>query len=472
MAAQIKQSHQLSQSLRITPQLQQAIKMLQLSRMELEAELRKEMQENPLLEEGLQLSEEDVKVHESAEEEAQVDMQDPREQDEFDWEKYLDSSQSSAHSFSDVETGESMNYENFISVGQSLQEHLIWQMQLSYTNDKERENIRLLVDSINSDGYLETSLDSIAESEKVEQDSLLKALECIQKMDPPGVGARNLEECLILQARHLEEDTTELVYLIKNHLKDLETNNYQKISKAMNLQIEEVAELCKVITSMNPRPGNTFSVPDTKYVLPDIYVHKVGDKYMVVMNDNGLPKLRISKLYRKLMNKKDIKNETRTYMKDKLRSALWLIKSLHQRQRTIYKVTESIVRHQGPFLDKGKEHIKPMVLRDVAKDIGMHESTVSRVTNGKYADTPQGLFELKSFFSTGLRTKDGDSMSSSSVKLKVANLIQNEDSKSPLSDQDIFNLLKKDGITIARRTVAKYRQMLKIPPSSKRKKYF
>ena len=472
MAAQIKQSTQLSQSLRITPQLQQAIKMLQLSRMELEVELRKEMEENPLLEENLQVGEEDVKAHAEAEQEAQVDMQDPRSQDEFDWEKYLDSSESSTRTFSDIETGEPMNYENLVSMGQTLQEYLIWQIQMNHVDKEERKPLELLVDYINDDGYLGDSVDSIAEKAGISEASLLKALEFIHDMDPPGIGARNLEECLILQARHLQEDTEDMIYLIKNHLKDLEKNDYGKISKSMNMQIEEVAELCKVITSMNPRPGSMYHVPDTQYVLPDIYIRKVGDDYMVVMNENGLPKLRISGLYRKIIRQKQVKGEARDYMRDKLRSALWLIKSLHQRQRTIYKVAESIVRHQRLFLDKGEEYIKPMILKDVASDIGMHESTVSRVTNGKYADTPQGLFELKHFFNTGLSTQDGDSLSSSSVKLKVASLIQNEDPKSPLSDNALFQLLNKEGVNVARRTVTKYRQMLKIPSSSKRKKRF
>ena len=446
--------------------------MLQLSRIELEAELRTEMQENPLLEENTQFEEEDVKVHEEAEQEAQIDMQDPRDQDEFDWEKYLESVQpsSSSHTFSDAETGESKNYENLISTGQSLQDYLIWQIQVSYVENEERKHMELLVDYINNDGYLEDSLESITAKKGIPTRDLLKALETIHQMDPPGIGARNLEECLTLQVYYLQKDAEDLIYLIKNHLKDLEKKEYGKIARSMNLNEEEVMDLCKVITSMNPRPGSVYHVPDTHYVLPDIYIRKVEDEYMVSMNENGLPKLKISNLYRKIIKQKQVHGEVKSYMKDKLRSALWLIKSLHQRQRTIYKVAESIVRHQRSFLDKGEEHIKPMILQDVARDIEMHASTVSRVTNGKYANTPQGVFELKYFFNKGLRRQDGDDLSSTSVRMKITQLVGKENPEKPLSDNALFKLLREEGIDVARRTVTKYRQTLKIPTSGQRKR--
>jgi RNA polymerase sigma-54 factor len=297
----------------------------------------------------------------------------------------------------------------------------------------------------------------------------------LQEFDPPGVGARDLRECLLIQAKHLEEDTNDLVKLLNEHIKDLEKKNYTGIAKAMNLPLEDVVEMCKIIYSMDPKPGRAYMPQDTQFVTPDVYVYKVGEEYMVALNEDGLPRLRISNLYKNILKGGKTAADSagaQNYIQDKLRSAVWLIKSIHQRQRTIYKVTESIVKHQLDFFEKGPGFIKPMILRDIANDIGMHESTVSRVTTNKYVHTPRGIFELKYFFNSGISKTDGDSLASESVKLKIKNLVGDEDAKNPLSDQKIVELLKKDGIQIARRTVAKYRDMLRILPSSKRKKLF
>ena len=263
-----------------------------------------------------------------------------------------------------------------------------------------------------------------------------------------------------------------MVTLVSSHLKDLEKKNYEGIAKAMGVDLEDVIEMCKIIYTMDPKPGRAFMSNDTHYVTPDVYVYKVGDEYMVSLNEDGLPRLRISNFYKNVLKTAGTNNTTQEYIQDKLRSAVWLIKSIHQRQRTIYKVTESIVKHQKDFFEMGPAHIKPMILRDIANDIGMHESTVSRVTTSKYMHTPRGIFELKYFFNSGISKSNGDSLASESVKLKIKQLIAEENPKSPLSDQKIVDLLKKEGIQIARRTVAKYRDVLKILPSSKRKKYF
>jgi RNA polymerase sigma-54 factor len=269
----------------------------------------------------------------------------------------------------------------------------------------------------------------------------------------------------------LQEDTKDFVTLIRNHIKDLERKNNQNIAKEMGISLDEVIDMCKIINSMDPKPGSQFASNDTHYVTPDVYVYKIGEEYVVSLNEDGLPKLRISNFYKNMVQKKS-SDPAQTYIQDKLRSALWLIRSIHQRQRTIYKVTESIVRHQQEFFEKGAGFIKPMILRDIASDIGMHESTISRVTTNKYVHTPQGIFELKYFFNSGISTDDGDSLASESVKLKIKEMVSQEDPKKPLSDQKIVDLLKKDGIIIARRTVAKYRDILKILPSGKRKKGF
>jgi RNA polymerase sigma-54 factor len=473
----------LSQTLRMTPQLQQAIKLLQLNRLELEGAIRKELDENPMLEEVPDLKEEDlqrtkeasdaVAAPESGEAQAQAqEAQDPQRQDEFEWESYLESSQKPPSS-SLGGTDEIMNYENLISVSESLHDHLLWQSKMAGFNDEESNLAEILINYVDDDGYITTPLAEIAASEQVPLEELEGVLPFVQEFDPPGVAARDLKECLLLQAKALEEDTNDLVYIIKNHLKDLEKKNFEAIAKAMGREAREIFEICKIIYSMDPKPGRVYAPADTQYVTPDVYVYKVGDDYVVSINEDGLPRLRISNFYKSmLMNQGSDGEKTQGYIQEKLRSAVWLIKSIHQRQRTIYKVAESIVKHQREFLEKGAEYIRPMVLRDIANDIGMHESTVSRVTTNKYVYTPQGIYELKYFFNSGINTSDGESLASESVKLKIRDLITKEDPKNPLSDQQIVDQLKVDGIQIARRTVAKYRDVLKILPSSRRKKVF
>tara|TARA_Y100001935_G_scaffold255183_1_gene266967 strand:- start:293 stop:1393 length:1101 start_codon:yes stop_codon:yes gene_type:complete len=366
-----------------------------------------------------------------------------------------------------------MNYENMISSETTLHDHLLWQMNLGGFSDEEEGYLAILISYVDDDGYIKTPLSEVAQEESVDEKELEEMLPFLQEFDPPGVGARDLKECLIIQAKHLEEDTNDLVHLVNNHLKDLEKKNYNGIAKAMEAPLEDIIELCKIIYSMEPKPGRSFMPRDTQFVTPDVYVYKVGDEYMVSLNEDGLPRLRISNLYKNILKgDKESTAKAHDYIQEKLKSAVWLIKSIHQRQRTIYKVTESIVKHQQDFFEKGPEHIKPMILRDIANDIGMHESTVSRVTTSKYVHTPRGIFELKYFFNSGISKTDGDSLASESVKLKIKDLVSQENPKNPLSDQKIVELLKKDGIKIARRTVAKYRDVLKILPSSKRKKLF
>ncbi|MGE0528934.1 MAG: RNA polymerase factor sigma-54, partial [Bdellovibrionales bacterium] len=373
-------------------------------------------------------------------------------------------------------TDEIMNYENLISTSTSLHDHLMWQMGLGGFNEEEQNLLAILISYVDDDGYVKTPLEEIAAEESVDAKELEEMMPFLQEFDPAGVGARDLKECLLIQARHVEEDTNDLVKLINEHIKDLEKKNYVGIAKAMEIELEDVIEMCKIIYAMDPKPGRAYMPQDTQFVTPDVYVYKVGDEYMVALNEDGLPRLRISNLYKNILKGDQAPSQggetAQNYIQDKLRSAVWLIKSIHQRQRTIYKVTESIVKHQQDFFEKGPGHIKPMILRDIANDIGMHESTVSRVTTNKSVHTPRGIFELKYFFNSGISKTDGDSLASESVKLKIKNLVGEEDPRNPLSDQKIVELLKKDGIQIARRTVAKYRDMLKILPSSKRKKLF
>jgi RNA polymerase sigma-54 factor len=483
----LRQTMSLSQNLVITPQLQQAIKLLQMSRLELETQVRSELEENPILEEAEVLKEEDFQRTKEAEtqtsETAEVavdstsseSVQDPQKQDEFEWESYLEIQHKAPREASSGQE-EIMNYENIISATQTLHDHLYWQVKMAGFAEQEQKAADAIIGHIDDDGYLKVPLNQIAEEEQLEIEDLEDALSMINEFDPPGVGARDLKECLLIQARLLEEDTNDLVMLINNHLKDLEKKNYEAIAKGLSRSMEEVIEICKIIYAMEPKPGRSYSGNDTHYVTPDVYVYKVGDDYVVSLNEDGLPKLKISNFYKNML--KGGANPTgdqkaSEYIQEKLKSAVWLIKSIHQRQRTIFKVTDSIVKHQKEFFEKGAGFLKPMVLRDIANDIGMHESTVSRVTTSKYVHTPQGIYELKYFFNSGISSSDGgEELASESVKLKLKEIVSKEDPKKPLSDQKLVELLRKEGIDIARRTVAKYRDVLRILPSSQRKKYF
>ncbi len=476
----LKQSMTLSQNLVITPQLQQAIKLLQMSRLELESAVREELDDNPILEETEVLNPEDLQNTKEAVDnvgnnevktEPQDSVQDPQKQDEFEWESYLEQNSKPPPSGM-AGSEEIMNYENVITTHQTLHDYLSWQVKMNSFADDEAKYAEILISYIDEDGYIKVPLAQIAEDEKVDVLELEGVLELIHEFDPAGVGARDLKECLLIQAADLEEDTRDMVHLINNHLNDLQKKNYDGIAKAMNIAREVVIDISKIIYSMDPKPGRAFVANDTEYVLPDVYVYKVGDDYIVSLNEEGLPRLKISNFYKNILKGGTSNKQEQEYIQEKLKSAVWLIKSIHQRQRTIYRVTESIVRHQREFFEKGAGFLKPMVLRDIANDIGMHESTVSRVTTAKYVHTPQGIYELKYFFNSGLNSSDGDAMASESVKLRIKDLIAKENAKNPLSDQKLAEVLTKEGIQIARRTVAKYREMLKILPSSQRKKFF
>lgn len=478
--AKLSQSLNLQQTLRMTPQLQQAIKLLQLSRMELETAVRKELEENPILEEIVELKEDDLKAVKEAASEVErnqeVNNDDPHHRDDdFNWENYYEANSKPLQQQNQMGSEEIMNYENVITTQQTLYDYLMWQVKMAGFNEEEEKIATIIVNYIDEDGYIKTPFEQIAQDENITVEDLNDILPFVQEFDPPGVGARDLKECLIIQARHLEEDTNDLVFLIQNHVKDLEKKHFDTIAKSMNLAVEDVHDMCKIIYTMEPKPGRSYAIYDTHYVTPDVYIYKVGDDYLVSLNEDGLPRLRVSNLYKSVMQgaaSKAKDPKAQDYIQDKLRSAIWLIKSIHQRNRTIYKVTESIVKHQREFFDKGPAFLKPMILRDIANDIGMHESTVSRVTTSKYVHTPQGIFELKYFFNSGISSTDGDSLASEAVKLRIKDLVTKEDAKRPLSDQQIVDMLKKEGLIIARRTVAKYRDMLRILPSSRRKKVF
>jgi RNA polymerase sigma-54 factor len=351
-------------------------------------------------------------------------------------------------------------------------DYLIWQLRLSDLDETSRRIGVFLIGNLGPNGYLLTDLDSVAKECGVCRQQVEEVLERIQEFDPPGIAARDLQDCLLIQIRHMDMGETLAERIVKECLKDLENHRIPQIARNLGVPIAEVVESVEWIKGLEPKPGRLFGTEDPHYITPDVYVFKLDDDYAIVLNEDGLPKLRISTFYRNSLGKKDLSKEARTYIQEKMRSAIWLIRSIHQRQRTIYKVTESIVRFQREFLDQGIDYLRPLVLRDVALDTQLSESTISRVVTNKYVDTPQGLYELKFFFNSSIQKDDGESVASQSVKDQIKRLIQQEPPRNPLSDQGIVERLSEMGIHIARRTVAKYRTMLGVLASSKRRKIY
>ncbi len=484
MALDLRLQVKLSQQLVMTPQLQQAIKLLQLSRMELVDVVNEELTENPLLEEVTDVKEEHEGEVANLEGEAVSPAEAAPEQEvkadsegmtDIDWQTYLEgynlSSSDSRNSYESPEDRPS--YESLLTRKESLKDHLMWQLSLSDFSADERKAAAEIIGNLDDIGYLHASIEEIAGAADLDPEIVDSALKRVQQFDPPGIACRNLQESLLLQLERLGLSDSLAATILRDFITELEGRKYPIIAKALKVSLDDVLAAAKLISELDPRPGRAYNEEDVHYIVPDIFVHKVGDEYVVTQNDDGLPNLRINSFYRNaLTDAKGVDKKAGEYIQDKMRSAVWLIKSIHQRQRTIYKVTKSIVKFQREFFDKGIEYLKPLVLRDVADDIEMHESTVSRVTTNKYVQTPQGLFELKYFFNSGINTTDGDSIASESVKSRIKEIIAEEDPRKPYSDQKIVALLKEKDIHIARRTVTKYREMLGIGSSTERKRLF
>jgi RNA polymerase sigma-54 factor len=484
MALEIRQQLKLSQQLVMTPQLQQAIKLLQLSRMELMDVVREELEENPVLEEGQDSPEEKTAAEEelaaeTPEEKAPETLQeveaDRDGMSDIDWKTYLESYSlggTTADSYEDDEDRPS--YENLLTKKPSLADHLMWQLNLSRLESQERAIASEIIGNIDNDGYLHVTVEELATQAGCASEYVEQVLAAVQDFDPPGVASRNLQECLLKQVDQLGMSEDIVGVILRDHLDELENRRYQVIARCLQVTLDEVFAAAKFISGLDPRPGSQYGQEDVHYISPDIFVYKISDEYVVVLNDEGLPNLRINSFYRNaLSGAASVDEKAGEYIQEKLRGALWLIKSIHQRQRTIYRVTKSIVKFQHDFFERGVAHLKPLVLRDVAEDIEMHESTVSRVTTNKYVQTPQGLFELKYFFNSGINTTGGgDSVASESVKSKIKEIVSAENQRKPYSDQKIVDLLHELGIDIARRTVTKYREMLGIGSSTQRKRLF
>ncbi len=484
--------HRLTQQLVMTPQLRQAIKILQVSRAELESLIDQELTENPVLEEHLVDDKPDGEVAvptvdgqngleewQQTETPAQPEVAEASSIDQIDWKEFAETYSNDMHGSvgggsHDDDDERRPALENILVKRTLLPDHLMWQLRLSDLPEADKEIGALIIGSLDKDGYLTLSVDEIAFLANVWPDTTMveRVLRRIQECDPPGVAARDLAECLLIQLRQLGlADDSLPARIVREHLVMLESRRFDRLARELGCTIEQVAEATKIVSVLEPKPGRDFSEGETRYVTPDVYVQKVGDEYVVTLNEDGLPRLRVSSFYRQMLGRNG-SPEARGYIQEKMRAAAWLIKSIHQRQRTLYMVTSSIVKFQQDFLDRGVAHLRPLVLKDVANDIGMHESTVSRATAGKYVHTPQGTFELKYFFTSSLRSGHGEEVSAESVKEKIRNIIAKEDARKPLSDQYIAELLAKEQIDIARRTVAKYRELMGILPSSKRKQVY
>jgi RNA polymerase sigma-54 factor len=510
MVMEMKQSLRMTQSLVMTPQLQMAIKLLQLNQMELVEAIQAEMLENPLLEERAEKPNEEAGQEADAAQEntpalnrdtaTEVKPESPESQEkatkelDIDWERVAsDYSYGAQGSSTGVKTPdeEMPGYDQTLTRRETLHDHLMWQLRMCGMNNVETDIGQRIIGDIDAGGYLRTREDEEADEAvdalKLIADEMDMPLEWIEnvhkrmlRFDPVGVCSRDLRECLLVQLDVCGYGPDDLVWkLVADHLKEVEKRAFQAVARSLKVTMEDLGEAMKTIGTLEPRPGRNWSdgsevVEDAQYITPDIAVQKVGDSWAIVLNEDGMPRLRISKFYANQILKQAARGDpSKAYIQDKLRSATWLIRSIHQRQRTIYKVMESILKHQRDFFDKGVNHLRPLILRDVADDIGMHESTVSRVTSNKYVHTPQGIFELKYFFNSTIKgTGAQDDLASEAVKSHIKELIGKENPKKPLSDQQIVTLLKQRDIDIARRTVAKYREMMGILPSSKRKDVF
>ncbi len=555
MALELKQSLRLSQQLVMTPQLQQAIKLLQLSRLELVDLIRSEMEQNPLLEEPESGAETELNeapaelvstLNESIEASeilpetpvaAQPDLKKAAEgevkRDEIDWEQYLDNyqTQHTAPSGGGFNSEDMPSIESTLTREQNLSGRLLEQLRMAGLTAEEERIGALIIGNLNRDGYLVVDPDlqptiplfepdpspvdpdkpvevpavapealealrraQEARKPKSECDPLIllaleagvggataeKVLKIVQRFDPVGCAARDLRECLLVQAKAFitdgegkdDPDAELLPSIIRKHLKNVESKKYQAIARDLQVSLEEVVAAIKLLCHLDPKPGRNYSGEEPQYITPDVYIHKIGEDYVTVLNDDGLSKLRISQHYRNAL-KNGASAKSKEYIQEKLRSAVWLIRSIHQRQRTIVKVADSIIKFQREFLDKGIAFLKPLILRDVAEDIGMHESTVSRVTTNKYVHTPQGIYELKFFFNSSIaRANGGEDIASEAVKDQIKQIVAAEPGDKPYSDQKIVEILRSQNVDIARRTVAKYREVLGILPSSKRKRFF
>jgi len=458
----------------MTQRLQQALKLLQMPTLELQQALKLELERNPLLEEVDEVDEveemEEVKK-EAGEDAEPVETVEPDKNQEVDWNE-LWPDQFEGPSAPRTDDPDAEFYERVPVTRESLGDHLIEQLRLLSLEEDDLALGEYLIGSIDENGYLQTTVEEVAETFGIAPDKVEDILAAIQKFEPAGVGARNLQECLWIQLVQRKQESTLAGRIVQEQFDNLLARRFGEIGRNLKCTVEDVQAAGDLISTLDPRPGQEIAAEETKYVVPDLIVERVGEDFVVSLNDRNVPRLRISAAYQQMLrNKTAGQDETRKFISDKLNSAKWLIQTIEQRRKTMIKVMRRIVEEQKEFFERGVEGLRPLTLQQIANQIGMHESTVSRVTTNKYVQTPRGVFELKYFFSSGLATEEGDDVSAKVAKDKILTLINNEDKREPLSDQRVAEILHEQGLRIARRTVAKYREALRLLPARARRRY-
>ena len=465
------QSQNLSLHQVLAPQLQQSLLILQAPLLELRNLVQQEMETNPVLEE--------LPDEPDADERSEADTAaDEKFKEEFDklakldeeWRDYMAQSSSYSGRSQEAEDKRQFFFDS-IATQETLQQHLMGQLNQNVLNARDRKTAELIIGNIDDNGFLQTTPEEMALNTGIPQEDFENMLTLIQSFYPPGVGARDLRECLLIQLKREGRQTSLEYKIISEHMRDLGKRRFPEIARRMGISVEQVQKCANNIARLDPRPGQIFAAAPQNYVLPDVTVEKVNGAYQVILNGEQIPHLRISNTYKDIMAQDGKGSEVKDYIRDKIRSGKFLIKSIHQRQQTISNIAHQIVKRQGEFFEKGSSYLKPMTMVQIADAVGVHETTVSRAISGKYMATPQGVFDMKYFFTPGYQTSSGESMSNTSVKGAILDLVKNEGGSAPLSDKEIVEILSKRGIPIARRTVAKYRTELNILPSNMRRKY-
>ncbi len=466
-----------TQKLIMTPELRQAIAILQFSSLELGTYVEQQLQENPMLEIGEDF--ENTNLEETLSVEADVsgkeEEKDKDKENEYDidWQDYFqDSSDLGMTRAESCREQTDYSYENYISSAPNLMEHLMRQLGLVKISERIRVIAEYIIGNINDHGYFSYSIDEIAQEVDEPAEKVLEALKIVQTFDPPGIGARTLQECLLLQLNYLNLDDPLVCAVVENHLTDVADGKYNRIAQVLGVSVQEIQQVADLLKTLDPKPGRNFSNQnDNRYIVPDIVLNKADGEYEIITNDTSVPRLTINNTYRAVLGQSKGDSQTKKFVENKLNAAAWLIKSIEQRRLTLYKVTKCLVELQRDFLEHGVKHLKPLNLKTVADIVGLHESTVSRATSNKYIQTPQGVFEMKYFFSSGLSSIEGSAVSAQSIKKTLQEIVDREDTKTPLNDQQIADMFKTRGVKISRRTVAKYRDEMNIPPIRKRKRY-
>ncbi|KUO69897.1 MAG: hypothetical protein APF77_18640 [Clostridia bacterium BRH_c25] len=459
------------QKLIMTPELKLALKILQLPAVELEELIQHELEANPVLD--LVDDNRDEKPEVQQKQDKEEKEKEKEKEKEIDWKEYLQF-QGKSYSMEGFDSDENseFSYENFITYSYTLKDHLISQLRVSPINEKLRDIGEYIIECLDENGYLTATQEDMSEILSVDMDAVKEALGIIQTFEPFGVGAIDLKECLLIQLKNKDilDETIEVI--VKNHLDDIACNRLNNISKKLSISIEEAQNYSDIIKNLEPKPGRAFEgSASTKYVTPDVYIEKIGNEYVVIINDHYGSRLMINQYYKNILNSEDKSSQASAYINNKLSSAMWLIRSLEHRKNTLYNVVKAILEYQMDFFEKGPMYLRTMTLKKIAEMVNVHESTVSRAISGKYVQTTRGIFEIKYFFKSGVDNQDGDAISSESIKKMIKNYVSGEDASKPVSDQHIADYLVKEGYMISRRTVAKYRDELGILSSSKRKRY-